>query len=321
MELRQLEAFVVVADELHFGRAAQKLHIGQPTLSDLVRRLERDVGTPLLTRTTRRVTLTNAGAELRQRAIVILGEVAAAATAMHRWAEGDIGNVQLGITPPVASVLAPHIAATLHRAAPSIDLVVRRMWLPDLERALADGTVDVGITCGRVSAGPGVTSELLCGEPWLVGLRPSHPLAGCETLTLADLVGQTLGMHSETLFPAWTLAQRQALSAAGVDPAVEELFDTDLSASRWTSQSDVDWILTTASIAGPHMSAFTRPLAPAQLLPFTLMWAAGRIRNPAVSRLVRLTHTVEMPPGWVRFRRASERGPHSADVNVPRKAS
>ena len=61
MELRQLEAFVAVATELHFGRAAERLHIAQPTLSELVLRLEREVGTPLLTRTTRRVAVTGAG--------------------------------------------------------------------------------------------------------------------------------------------------------------------------------------------------------------------------------------------------------------------
>ncbi|SPM38324.1 DNA-binding transcriptional regulator, LysR family, partial [Mycobacterium numidiamassiliense] len=60
MEMRQLEAFTIVATELHFGRAAQRLHMGQPTLSELVQRLEREVGTPLLTRTTRRVALTGA---------------------------------------------------------------------------------------------------------------------------------------------------------------------------------------------------------------------------------------------------------------------
>lgn len=314
MEIRQLEAFVAVADELHFGRAARKLHIGQPTLSDLVRRLEREVGTPLLIRTTRRVELTDAGSELRQRAMVILGDVAAAATAMHRWANGDVGKVRLGITPPVAPVLAPHLAAGLRREARSIRLSVRRMWLPDLKRALSDGTVDLGITCGRVAGGPGVTGEVMCAEQWLVGLRPSHPLAARKTLALADLSGLTLGMHSETLFPAWTLAQRQALRSAGVAPVVEELFDTDLSASRWTSQTDVDWILTTASVAGPHMCAFTRPLEPAQLLPFTVMWAPGRIHDAAISRVMHVVRSVEMPPGWLRPGRP-------ADPRIARSAS
>ena len=79
VELRQLEAFVAVADELHFGRAAQKLHVGQPTLSDLVKRLEREMGTPLFTRTTRRVVVTEAGVELLGRAKAILDEIRAPA--------------------------------------------------------------------------------------------------------------------------------------------------------------------------------------------------------------------------------------------------
>src|SRR4051812_5605117 len=142
MELRQLEAFVAVATELHFRRAAEKLLIGQPTLSDLIRRLEREVGTPLLTRTTRKVSLTAAGEELLGRAKVVLDEVAAAIAAVQRIAAGDSGTVHLAITPPVAPVLAPHLRAALSNHAPDVDLVVRRMWLPDLTRAVAEGSAD-----------------------------------------------------------------------------------------------------------------------------------------------------------------------------------
>lgn len=88
MELRQLEAFVAVATELHFGRAAERLHLAAPTLSELIRRLERELGTPLFTRTTRRVALTSAGTELLARSKVILDEVAAARAAVSRVAGG-----------------------------------------------------------------------------------------------------------------------------------------------------------------------------------------------------------------------------------------
>jgi DNA-binding transcriptional LysR family regulator len=120
VELRQLEAFVAVATELHFGRAAERLHIGQPTLSELVQRLEREVGTPLLTRTTRRVALTGAGFELLGRAKVILDDVAAATAAVRRIAHGDAGTVRLGIVPPVAPVLAPHLVDAMGEQAPEV---------------------------------------------------------------------------------------------------------------------------------------------------------------------------------------------------------
>jgi DNA-binding transcriptional LysR family regulator len=92
VELRQLEAFAAVATALHFGRASERLHIAAPTLSELIRRLERELGMPLFTRTTRRVAMTSAGAELLARAKVILDEVAAADAAVRRVAAGEAGT-------------------------------------------------------------------------------------------------------------------------------------------------------------------------------------------------------------------------------------
>ena len=79
---------MAVATELHFGRAAERLHVAPPTLSELIRRLERELGTPLFTRTTRQVAMTSAGAELLARSKVILDEVAAAGAAVRRVAHG-----------------------------------------------------------------------------------------------------------------------------------------------------------------------------------------------------------------------------------------
>jgi DNA-binding transcriptional LysR family regulator len=299
VELRQLEAFVAVANELHFGRAAQKLHMGQPALSAQVQRLERELGAPLMVRTTRRVALTGAGSEFLRRAKVILDEVGSACAAVHRVAQGHAGAVRVGITPPVAPVLAPHLAAALQQQAPDVELIVRRMWLPDLERALADGRVDVAITCGVVPDPPGVIGKVFCGEPLLVSVRADHRLAGRDAVALADLVGETRGIHNSALFPAWTLAHLQALEAAGVLPPTAELVDTDLFARHWAEQPEVDWILTTASLVAPETSAPMRPVTPAQALPYTLQWNPARAASPAVGRFVHLALSVDVPSGWV----------------------
>ena len=298
MELRHLEAFVAVATELHFGRAAERLHIGQPTLSELVRRLERELGTPLLTRTSRRVALTEAGAELLRRAQPILDDVGAAAAAVRQIAAGDGGTVRVGLTPPVAPVLAPHLLAGFAAVAPGVTVELSQLWLPGLQQAVADGTVDVALTCGVLEGRAGVVSEVLGAQPLLVGLRPDHRLAGQAAVRLADLADDVLGAPPASLFPAWALAQRQALDAAGIDPPSVPLAQTDLAATRWLDQPGVDWVLLIDSLTAGHTGTAIRGVEPARGVPFTLQWHPHRPQAPAVARFVRHALTAPVPPGW-----------------------
>jgi DNA-binding transcriptional LysR family regulator len=298
MELRQLEAFVAVATELHFGRAAEKLYLSQPTLSELVRRLERELGTPLLTRTTRRVTLTAAGVELLARSKVILDEVAEASAAVRRIAEGDSGTVRVGITPPVAPILGPHLARVFAEVAPDVVVVFERMWLPILTNAVLNGDVDVALTCGQIPEPAGVVGEVFCAEPVLVGLRPGHRLADAQTVSLEQLRYDVLGNPRASLFPAWSLSQQQILTAAGIDPPSVELIDTDLSAARWMEQPDIDWIMLTGSVAAAHTSTVIKTVQPRVVLPFTLQWSPSRASNVAVTRFVHTALSATPPPGW-----------------------
>jgi DNA-binding transcriptional LysR family regulator len=298
VELRQLEAFVAVANELHFGRAAERLHLAAPTLSELIRRLERELGTPLFTRTTRRVALTSAGAELMARSKVILEEVAAARAAVRRVADGEAGTVRLGITPPVAPVLAPHLIGSFAAQAPQVTVEVHRMWLPGLADGLVSGRVDVAITCGLIPAPDGTANEVFCAEPLLVGLRPGHRLAGQPAVALSDLAHDVLGTIPADLFPAWALSQQQALETAGISPPSIDLADTDLAAMRWADQPGVDWILLIGSLAATHTETVILPIRPLQLVPFTLQWNPSRAATMAVARFVHATLTAELPDGW-----------------------
>jgi DNA-binding transcriptional LysR family regulator len=298
VELRQLEAFVAVATELHFGRAAERLHVSAPTLSEQIRRLERELGTPLFTRTTRRVVLTSAGAELLARSKVILEEVAAADAAVRRVAGGDAGTVRLGVTPPAASVLAPHLISRFMARAPQVTVELQRMWLPALADALIGGRVDVTITCGLIATPEGIASEVFCAEPLLVGLRPAHRLAGQDAIALTDLAYNVLGVMPTELFPAWALTQQQALDQAGISPPTADLIDTDLAATRWADQPEVDWILLIPSLAAAHARTAVRPVTSGQLVPFTLQWNPNRAHTTAVARFVHAALTAELPPGW-----------------------
>jgi DNA-binding transcriptional LysR family regulator len=298
VELRQLEAFVAVATELHFGRAAERLHIAPPTVSELIRRLERELGTPLFTRTTRRVAITSAGAELLTRSKVILDEVAAAKAALRRVAGGEAGIVRLGITPPAAPVLAPHLISLFAAEAPQVTVELQRMWLPKLLDAVVTGDIDVALTCGLVPEPARIATEVFCAEPLLVGLRPDHRLASRELVALSELAHDVLGTAPEALFPAWALTRRQALDTAGIAPPAIELADTDLAAIRWADQPDIDWILLIPSLAAAHTQTVIRPVAPRQLVPFTLQWNPSRAHTIAVARFVHCALAADLPPGW-----------------------
>jgi len=298
VELRQLEAFVAVATELHFGRAAERLHVAPPTLSELIRRLERELGTPLFTRTTRQVAMTSAGAELLARSKVILDEVAAADAAVRRVAAGEAGTVRVGITPPVAPVLAPLLTGRFTAEAPQVTVNLQRMWLPAMTDALICGRIDVAITCGLIPVPDGIANEVFCAEPLLVGLRPGHRLAGRGTVALPDLAHDVLGTAPADLFPAWALSQRHALEAARISPPTVDLTDTDLAATRWTDQPEIDWILLIPSLAAAHTTSVIRPVESGPLVPFTLQWNPGRAHTTAVARFVHAALTVALPPGW-----------------------
>jgi DNA-binding transcriptional LysR family regulator len=311
VELRQLEAFVAVAHELHFGRAAVRLHLGQPTLSDLVRRLERELGTPLFHRTTRRVTLTEAGAVLLARAEAVLRDVADAAEAVRAVASGEEGTVRVGFTPPAAPVLAPHVCAAFARTAPGVRVEQSQLWLPGLQQALRDGTVDVALTCGVRREDPAdsadhaadadaddVETHVFASEPLLVGLRPGHRLAAAPTVDLRDLAGERLGTTEPSLFPAWTASQRDALASAGIAPPVVSLRRTDLNAAGWSEQPDVDWVLLIGSLTGGHTGTVVRPVVPPQDVTFVLQWRPSRVRSPAVARFVTSVLAGPLPAGW-----------------------
>jgi DNA-binding transcriptional LysR family regulator len=302
VELRQLEAFVAVATELHFGRAAEKLHIGQPTLSDMMRRLEREVGTPLLTRNTRRVVLTAAGADLLERAKSILNEVAIAGAAVKRIAQGEAGTVRLGITPLAAPILVKHLCEVLGSRAPDVDLIVTRMWLFHLQEALVEESVDVAITCGIVPDPPHAVSEVICAEPLLASVRPDHRLAHLPELDLTELAHETMGIQSDLLFPAWVMAQRQVLESAQISPPTVQLADNHVSAAAWPAQTDVDWILTTGSIVEDGMAAVVRPVTRPRFVPYTLQWIPGRAPTEAVNRFISMAREdpAVIPPGWAK---------------------
>jgi DNA-binding transcriptional LysR family regulator len=187
LDLRKLRYFVAVAESLHFGRAAQALHIAQPALSRQIRALERDVGTPLLTRDSHGVALTDAGRQLLVDAGPLLASAQAArrrATAAARGSQRLMVGFRAGI--PVAP--AVQLFAARH---PDVVVDVQRIEWDDQASMLLDGRIDVAYVRLPIDE-TGLRVAPLFTEPRVAVLPAGHPLAGREQITEADLAGEPL---------------------------------------------------------------------------------------------------------------------------------
>jgi DNA-binding transcriptional LysR family regulator len=188
-DLRALRAFVAVAEELHFTRAAERLYVAQPALSEQIRRLERDLGVRLLERTTRRVELTAAGEALLVRARRILAEADAALADAARAARGETGRLRVATGSTAGIALVPRILRAFRAARPGVDLELRESDFEDYSGGLDAGSVDAAFVWLPLERA-GVRVEALHEEPRVVALEAGHRLAAEPELRLAQLTGE-----------------------------------------------------------------------------------------------------------------------------------
>lgn len=186
MEIRQLRYFVAVAEEMHFNRAAERLHIAQPALSQQIQRLERELKTTLFARTTRSVELTETGKVLLVAARRVILESEHALRSVEQALEGRTGLLRVGFVGSAALNLIPRIVPPLRREHPGLQLELHELTTEQQLRSLESGDLDVGIV-RDVESLPGITTRELAREPLIVALPADHPLAGRESLELSEL--------------------------------------------------------------------------------------------------------------------------------------
>ncbi|WP_209325961.1 LysR family transcriptional regulator [Brevibacterium renqingii] len=190
MELQQIRAFVAVAEELHFGRAAERLGMAQPPLSRTIRALEAELGASLFQRTTRSVSLSPAGSALLEPAKHMLATQQAAIESVHRSSSGQVGHVRFGYSHPSSRELAAALVAASHERNPGIVFQLESTVYADegLERII-DGSLDLALVRWRqrppLIAGRPVAIERPC-----VAMPSSHRLAGRKTVNVEELADQ-----------------------------------------------------------------------------------------------------------------------------------
>jgi DNA-binding transcriptional LysR family regulator len=225
MDTRQLECFVAVAEELHLGRAAARLHMTQPPLTRRITRLEKDIGVLLFKRSRRGMELTEPGRILLTRAYQILSLTEHAVERAQRGAAGQVGNLVVGYSGSTIFDAVPRILHGFITARPEVELT--------LERAAKNAQADA-IRAGRMHVGfsrlyreePGLEVRIIRREPLFVAAPAKHPLAGSSQLHVADLRDAQLVLFPAAPRPSFADEISQLCRSAGfVVHAVREAED------------------------------------------------------------------------------------------------
>ncbi|WP_369206641.1 LysR family transcriptional regulator [Streptomyces sp. PU-14G] len=190
MELRYLAAFVAVAEELHFGRAAKRLRMAQPPLSQQIRQLERELDVQLFERSTRSVRLTGAGEAFLGPVRTVLADLESATRLARAAGRGESGRVSVGFAGASSHTTLPRLTRAVRTAHPGIALVMRGQTYAN--RALdevAEGCLDLGFVRSPVTR-PGVRTRVIAEEELVCALASDHPLARQERIAVADLAAE-----------------------------------------------------------------------------------------------------------------------------------
>jgi DNA-binding transcriptional LysR family regulator len=193
VELRHLEYFVAVAEELSFTRASRRLHVVQSGVSSAIQGLERELGATLFDRNRHRVTLTEAGLALLPEARATLAAAQAAADAVAEAAAGLRGTLSIGMMISTGSIDVPALLGRFHEQHPAV--LVRLRVMPggsvDLAREVASGGLDLALLSLPGDAPPGLTVRPLAQEPLMLICAAKHPLANAEAVRLDALANET----------------------------------------------------------------------------------------------------------------------------------
>ncbi|GGZ27983.1 LysR family transcriptional regulator [Streptomyces poonensis] len=266
LPLSQLHAFVVLAEELHFGHAAARLGIAQPPLSQQIRRLEDKVGHALFSRASGGVTLTPAGHELLPAARSALTGLADGLAAARAVGSGQAGRLRIGFAASLALTVLPGLLRTFRQRFPGVHLDIREMPTAPQIAALHDRSIDVGLL-----REPPATEEELCfrtvlSEPFVAVLPAAHPLAGRRTVHLAELADSPFVLLPRAAGPGLHDQITGLCTAAGFTPR--------------TTQRAVEWQTVCALVeTGLGVS-----LAPAGIRRIRLKGVAFRRIEPSTAR-------------------------------------
>jgi DNA-binding transcriptional LysR family regulator len=280
MELRQLRYFVAVAEELHFRRAAARLHMSQPPLSNQVRLLEEELGCPLMIRSRRRVELTPAGAAFLRDARTLLADLDDAVQRAQRIHAGRAGTLRISFVGSALLSLVPAVVRRYRAARPDVELLLRERSTEEQLRELRGGTIDVALVPLPVDA-PDLRTEVLRRERTVAALPATHPLAQLKRVPLRSLAAEPLVMFPREQAPGLHDRLLASLSAPDLRPTVAQ-YAPETQTIIGLVAAEIGVALVQASVQRLALPGVTyRPVRGAPTIELAALLAPGETPLPA----------------------------------------
>ncbi|MBF6183922.1 MULTISPECIES: LysR family transcriptional regulator [Nocardia] len=225
MEFRHLVSFITIAEELHFGRAAQRLHLTQPSLSAQLQKLEKSLGVQLVARNSHEVKLTPAGREFEAQARLVVAQLERAAEAAKATAAGRAGTLDVGYNLPASRHVLPAALARMTDRYPDIEVSLWEKRTGPQLAALADGTLDVALVYGHPSSPTFRYRRLLHRVPLVAVVGRMHRWAERPGVPFAELAGQNCVLFAREQCPAMYDAIFRAAAQNEISLAVTHTAD------------------------------------------------------------------------------------------------
>ena len=221
MELRHLHYFIAVAEELHFSRAAERLCISQPPLSQQIRALEDELGVKLFERTKRQVHLTEAGKAFLERACLVLAQLEQAIEVTQRIGRGEVGRLTIGFVGSATYTVLPDILSIFREQFPNVELRLREMTTSGQIQALHHKQIDVGIVRSAIDE-PGLSVKCILQESIILALPENHPFSDQTSISLHALADESFILFPAKMGPVFYEQIINTCQQAGFSPKVAQ---------------------------------------------------------------------------------------------------
>lgn len=291
MELRHFRYFVAVAEELHFRRAAERLNISQPPLSQQIRLLELELGTPLFERTNKRVALTQAGRLFLPEARAAIAQAERAAEVAKKAERGELGELRIGFFP--SAPLLPEFARAIRsyrEKNSAVSLILNELESREQIIALAEERADIAVV--RSITAPvlpkGLVSRLITEEPLVVALRADHALGKRRVISIEQLAEEAFVFYGDKMGVVLPQIVLELCRSAGFEPRVSQLANANTTMLGLVAAGVGIAIIPRALAHLTHKDVTARPLKqPKATIAAWVLWDSRR-QSPLVEKFLRL---------------------------------